>query len=154
MACSSGEPSTILRNSANTVFRPRARGATDGRDILAAAGKAVKHGRGTGIGGSETVQVIVKWLRDNSRTTFTERDVKRIKFKLYDTRQANMDLARMLGHIVDRTDAKVDVVSMTCAELEAKYNALPLATLKKLQALMHKHDAAIAAIMVTTEESV
>jgi len=79
-----------------------------------------------------------------------EKTVKRIRLKMSDKRKATMDLARLLGYMVDRTEAKVDVVSTTCTELEAKVNALPLATQKKLQGMMKQNAAAVAAIMGET----
>ena len=79
-----------------------------------------------------------------------EKTVKRFRLKICDKRKATMDLARLLGYIVHRTRAKVNVVTSTCTELEAKVNALPLETQKKLQAMMKKNAAAVAAILAET----
>jgi phage terminase small subunit len=79
-----------------------------------------------------------------------KRVVKCIRLKMSDRRKATMDLARLLGYLVHRTRAKVDVVSTTCTELEAKVNALPLETQKKLQAMIKKNAAAVAAILGET----
>lgn len=53
--------------------------------------------RGSGIGGSETVQVIVKWLRDDSRSSFTERDLTQARRSI-----DRDDLSEALTYLADR----------------------------------------------------
>jgi hypothetical protein len=76
-----------------------------------------------------------------------KRNVKRIKVKTYDKRATAMDLARLLGHLVDKHESAVTLVDATRAELEKKYYALPLPTLKKLQSVMAANAAKVQAVL-------